>query len=631
MDRRHFLQTTGLCTIAALVAKPGSADEKELSKEAVRKIPSRTEVASADTWDLSSLYPNDAAWDEAFGAWQKRIDGYAAFRGTLAESAEKLAACIEFDLEVSRAGERLETYAMLKTAEDQTNGVYQRMRGRMVQAHGRMAAAASFAHPEILAIPAAKMDEFMKTPQLAPYKLLLERLLRFKPHTLGEKEEKLLAMQTEMAQSAAAIFRQLNDGDIKFGEVKNEQGETVELSHGSFLSLLESPDGAVRRNAFHTYYAQYAAHQNTLAATLKAAVERDLYYARARNFASAREASLFPDNIPVAVYDNLIDSVHRHLPALHRYYDLRKRALKLKEIHHYDTYVPLIPDLSARHTWDEAVEVILAALKPLGTEYCDVLGRGLRGRWCDRYENRGKQSGAFSSGCYDSDPYILISFQPDTIEHVFTLAHEGGHSMHSYYSKKNQPYAYYDYTLFVAEVASTFNEMLLCKYLLGRAKDKRERAYLLNRQLDAIRGTIFRQTMFAEFDKLAHASAEEGEPLTLDRLKQLYRGLLEAYFGPNFTLDPELDLECLRVPHFYRNFYVYKYATGMSAAMALADRVLGGGRQELDDYLNFLKGGGSKDPLDLLRGAGVDMEKPDRIDGALDQFGQIVAELDSLI
>ncbi len=578
MDRRQFMQTTGVGAFAAMVGRSAEhARGDETLPSAVKRIPSRGEVDPADTWNLATLFASDGAWDEAFAAWQKQGEGYAAFQGKLAESAASLADCLKFDLEIERVGERLGTYAHLKTTEDQANGTYQRMQGRFSQAASRIEQASSYIRPEILAIPAAKMDEFLATPEIAPYKLLLTRLLRFKPHTLGEKEEKLLAMQSEMAQSPALIFRQLNDADLKFGTVKNEKGETVELSHATFISLLESPDGEVRRNAFHTYYAQFTAHENTLAATLRAAVERDRFHAKARNYPSALEGALFPDNVPVAVYDNLIASVHRQLPALHRYYDVRRRKMGLKEIHHYDTYVPIVAEMRVRHSWDEAVEVILAALEPLGEEYCKVLGGGLRGRWCDRYENRGKQSGAFSSGCFGSDPFILINYRPDVLDNVFTLAHEGGHSMHSYYSGRNQPFAYYDYSLFVAEVASTFNESLLSKHLLDRAKDKRERAYLLNRQIDSIRATIFRQTMFAEFEKLAHASAEAGEPLTLDRLKEIYHGLLAQYFGPNFALDPELDLECLRVPHFYRTFYVYKYATGMSAAMALVERVTGGG------------------------------------------------------
>jgi oligoendopeptidase F len=505
------------------------------------------------------------------------------------------------------------------------------MQGRFMQTASRAAQVASYLRPEILAIPAAKMDAFIESPELKPYKLMLTRILRFKPHTLGEKEERLLAMQSEMSEAAGKIFRQLNDTDMKFGTVTNEKGEPVELSHASFSTLLYSPDRKVRSTAFHTYYQQYAAYAHTFAASLAGSVDRDVYYAKARNYPSALESALFPDLVPVSVYDNLIASIHRQLPALHHYYDVRRRKMKLDEIHHYDTYVPILSEIRTHHTWDEAIKTVLSALAPLGNEYCEALGHGLNNRWCDRYENRGKRSGAFSAGSYDGPPYILMNYQPDVLDHVFTLAHEAGHSMHSYYSAKTQPYPYYGYSIFVAEVASTFNEQLLAKHLLAKARDKQEKAFLLNRQIDAIRATIFRQTMFAEFEKLTHASVEAGEPLTLDRIKEIYHGLLKLYFGPQFALDPELDLECLRVPHFYRAFYVYKYATGMSAAMALADRVTGGGSKELDDYLGFLKGGCSKDPLDLLRGAGVDMEKPERVDNALLQFGQMVNELDTLL
>jgi oligoendopeptidase F len=632
MHRRRFLQAAAIGAAAPLVNRSfAGAPNAEAKPAPGKQLPARSEVPEADTWDLSSLFPNDAAWETAFTAWQKQIEGYAAFQGKLAESAESLAACIRFDLDVERAGERLGTYASLKTSQDTGNSTYQRMLGRYTKAASRAGQASSFIRPEVLAISAEKLRGFLAAPPLAPYRLLLERILRFKPHTLGEKEEKLLAMQSEMADASGRIFRQLLDADMKFGAVTDEKDQRIELSHAAFSTLLQSPDREVRRNAFGTYYEQFAAHKNTLAAALNSSVQRDVFYAKARNFPSALEAALFPDQVPVAVYDNLIKAVHAQLPALYHYYDLRRRKMKLKDIHHYDTYVPILAELRTRHTWDEAVRKVLASLEPLGSEYCGVLERGLCGRWCDRYENRGKRSGAFSHGSYDGDPYILMNYQPEVLDHVFTLAHEAGHSMHSYYSAKHQPFAYYNYTLFVAEVASTFNEQLLGDYLLKQAQDKRQRAFLINRRIDSLRATVFRQTMFAEFEKLAHASSEAGEPLTLERITGLYHELLKRYFGPDFTLDAELDLECLRVPHFYRAFYVYKYATGMSAAMALAARVTGGGRRELDDYLGFLKGGCAKDPLDLLRGAGVDMEKPDAIRSALEQFGRWVKELEGLI
>ncbi|HEV7226655.1 MAG TPA: oligoendopeptidase F, partial [Pirellulales bacterium] len=467
--------------------------------------------------------------------------------------------------------------------------------------------------------------------ELAPYRLSLERLLRDRPHTLGDREEKLLAMQSEVAGSAGQIFRQLNNADLKFGTIENDKGRRIELSHASFSALLHSPNRQVRKAAFEQYYRQFAAHENTLAATLSGSIQRDVFYARARGFGGSLEAALFPDNVPATVYDNLISSVHRHLPALYRYYELRRRKMKLKELHHYDTYVPILSELEARHSWDEACRVVVEALAPLGDEYCQALAAGLKGRWCDRYENQGKQSGAFSCGSFDGDPYILMNYQSDVLDHVFTLAHEAGHSMHSHYSARSQPYQYYNYTIFVAEVASTFNEQLLSKHLMGRAKDKRQRAFLINREIDSIRATILRQTMFAEFEKLTHEIAEQDEPLTLDRFKSVYRELLARYFGPDFALDEQLSLECFRIPHFYRAFYVYKYATGLSAAIALAERVVTGGKRELDDYLSFLKGGCSKDPLDLLRGAGVDMEQPAAVDTALARFGRLVEELDELL
>src|SRR5206468_2730570 len=410
----------------------------------------------------------------------------------------------------------------------------------------------------------------------------------------------------EMSETSNQVFRQLADADLKFGSIKNEKGELVELSNATFSSFLHSPKRTVRKAAFHQYYEQYKGHENTLAAALGGSMQRDVYYAKVRGYESALSAALFGDNVPHSVYDNLIAAVHKNLPALYRYYDLRRRKMKLADIHHYDTYVPILSELETRRTWDQAVKVVCDALCPLGDEYCRELHRGMTtGRWCDRYPNQGKQSGAFSSGSYDGQPYILMNYQPDVLDHVFTLAHEAGHSMHSYYSAKTQPYQYYNYTIFVAEVASTFNEQLLLKHMIARAKSKKEKAYLVNHAIDEIRGTIIRQTMFAEFEKVAHALVESGEPLTVDTLRREYRKLLDLYFGPDFTIDPELELECLRIPHFYRAFYVYKYATGLSAAIALSQRVLNGTNGELEAYLDFLKGGCSKYPLDLLRGAGV--------------------------
>lgn len=597
----------------------------------VKSLPRRTQVKAADTWDLASLFGDDAAWETAFTKWEKRIGDFAKHRGKLKESPKALAACLKFDSEFDRVGERLAVYAFLKSAEDTGNSTYQRMLGRHRNAASRAGQEASFIRPEILAIGQSTMKKFLAAKELAPFRLLLERLLRERPHTLSDREEKLLAMQSEMASAAGLVFRQLNNADLKFGFIENERGEKVELSHASFSALLHSPHRPLRQRAFKQYYEQFAAHENTLAAALQGSIQRDVFYARARNFSSSLEAALFPDNVPATVYDNLIASIRQHLPALYRYYELRRRKMKLRDIHHYDTYVPILSELETRHTWNQACETVIEAVSPLGADYGRVLKAGLLGRWCDRYENQGKQSGAFSSGSYEGDPFILMNYQPTVLDHVFTLAHEAGHSMHSYYSARNQPFHYYHYTIFVAEVASTFNEQLLSKHLMARAKDDRERAFLINREIDAIRGTIIRQTMFAEFEKITHELVEQNEPLTVERFKQVYRELLEAYFGPDFVLDDELSLECLRIPHFYRAFYVYKYATGLSAAIALAERVTRGGKQELADYLRFLSGGCSKDPLDLLRDAGVDMEQPGPVDTALEHFATLVDELEQLL
>jgi len=596
-----------------------------------QRNPKRNEIPVDDTWDLSSLYPDDAAWLAALSGLEQCIDGFAPFAGTLADSPEQLAACFDHDVRTDRLAERIGTYAFLKTTEDQSNSTYQGFAARYQNLATRAGQAASFIRPEILAIPADRLEELMAAPSLAPYRLVLERINRYRAHTLSKSEERLLAMQGEMAQSASKAFRQLNDADLKFGEIENERGQKIELTNATFSGLLISPAREVRSMAFELYYAQFAAHENTLAATLAGSIHTDVYYARARNYPSALESSLFADNVPVSVYDNLIAAVREQLPAVHAYFDLRRRKMGLDTIHHYDTYVPILTNTPTHHAWDQAVDLVLESLAPLGDEYRQTLAQGLRGRWCDRYPNQGKQSGAFSCGTFDGDPYIMMNYKPDVLNDVFTLTHEAGHSMHSYYSAKHQPFQYYNYTIFVAEVASTFNEQLLAEHMIRNAKSKAERAAIINHEIDSIRATIVRQTMFAEFEKKTHAMAEAGEPLTVASFKSVYGELLRDYFGPNFEIDAPLELECFRIPHFYRAFYVYKYATGLSAAIALSQRVMHGGERELSDYLGFLQSGCSKDPLDLLRDAGVDMTRPEPVQTALKRFGTLVQELDKLL
>ncbi len=597
----------------------------------MKMLPKRSEVQAGDTWDLASLFANDAEWEQALAAWEKRIPEFDAFAGTLGSSAERLAECLAFDLEIDRAADRLGTYAHLRASEDTAAAAAQRMMGLFQHAATRAGERASFIQPEIMAIPAEVLSGWLELPVLEPYRLMLDRVVRNRPHVLTEPEEKLLAMQGTFAGTAGKVFRQLTDADMKFGSIVDGKGTEMELSNATFTTLLHDSSPAVRRQAFLQFYGQYEAHANTLAATLSGSNERDAYAAKVRRHPSAVEAALFADNVPLTVYDQLIAAVREHLPTVHRYYDLRRRLLGLDEIHHYDCYVPLVPELEQRHSWDEAVAVIAAALSPLGSDYCNQLEAGLRGRWCDRYPNAGKQSGAFSSGTYDSDPYILMNFQDEVIEHVFTLAHEAGHSMHTRLSAEAQPFQYSGYTIFVAEVASTFNEQLLTRHLMAAASSTKERAAILSREIDAIRATIIRQTMFAEFERISHQTVEAGEPLTLEKIRQIYRELLEAYFGKAFAIDDVLELECLRIPHFYRAFYVYKYATGLSAAIALSKRVSEGGPDELAAYLGFLRGGCSKWPLDLLRDAGVDLETPEPVGLALSRFAELVDELEGLL
>ncbi|MGI9474106.1 MAG: oligoendopeptidase F [Rubripirellula sp.] len=594
-------------------------------------LPLRNEVQPEDCWDLSSLYADDASWEADYKKLEERIPTYETFRGRLGDSPESLAEALSFDSDFDRTAERLGTYAFLKTTEDQTDSSYQGMKARYQNLAVRAGQAASFMRPEILAISKDEMAKLLANAEIEPYRLQLERLVRYRPHTLTDNEERLLAMQGEMASAANNAFRQLNDADLRFGDVEDHNGRSIELSHATFGQLLISPERKVRRNAFDQYYSQFSAHENTLAATLCGSIQRDVYYAQARNYSSSLESSLFPDNVPVEVYDNLISAVRESLPNVHHYLDVRRRKMQLKDLHQYDTYVPILSDIEKRHSWNDAVDVVLESLTPLGSEYSGVLAEGLRGRWSDRYPNRGKQSGAFSCGSYDGDPYILMNFKPEVLNDVFTLTHEAGHSMHSWHSARSQPFEYYNYTIFVAEVASTFNEQLLTEHLLKNAGDDNERAYLINNELDSIRATVVRQTMFAEFEKRTHEMAEAGEPLTVESFRAVYRELLEAYFGPEFVIDKVLELECFRIPHFYRAFYVYKYATGLSAAVALSRRVLEGGQKELDDYLSFLSGGCSKDPLDLLKDAGVDMTSPDPVATTLDRFAKLTNELDQLL
>ncbi len=631
-SRRQFFKTSGLLVAGlALPATVAEADDSEPEPEKVVELPSRDAVPEADTWDLSSLFVDDADWRKTFDELKEKIKEYKKFEGQLADPTQLLA-CFQFDDAVDKDVERIVVYAHLKYSQDVANPQYQEMQGLADNFLAEARQATSFIRPEFFELDENQLRKILDDPDLALYRLKLERMLRQKPHTLGKDEEKLLAMTSEFSNTASRTFGLLNNADLKFGSVKNETGKISELSTGSFVVFLNSPDRDVRKTAFTQFYEGYKSHANTLGSLLGGSIQQDVFYAKARKHPSALDAALFNEEVPKTVYDNLVKGIRDSLPSLYRYYDLRRRAMKLDDIHAYDVYIPILSDIKTDYSWDRAVETIAAALKPLGEEYVSTLTAGLTTkRWCDRYENKGKRSGAFSYGSFSAMPYILMNYKPTVIDGVFTLAHEGGHSMHSYYSAKTQPFVYYDYVTFVAEVASTFNEDMLARHLLKNTDDKRMKAWLINRQIDSVRQTVFRQTMFAEFEQRTHEMVESGKSLTAPVLKEEYRKLLVDYFGPNFVIDDDLAFECFRVPHFYRAFYVYKYATGLIAALALAERVSSGGEKERNDYLAFLSGGSSKTPLDLLRVAGVDMETPAPIESAMKRFSRLVDELDALI
>ena len=595
-------------------------------------VPTRAEVAAADTWDLTALYADAAAWQAEFEQVRADYPKITDYKGRLGRSGNELLAALEFDQKLSVRVETLYQYASLQMSEDGANADYLARQGQLQNLLTLIDEAGAFFTPEIQAIDDATFAQFLADPALDAWRVKLEKIRRYKPHILSEAEERLLALGAAPLHGHQETFSQLTNVDMKFGVLTDEQGREVALTQSSFSSFLNKRERALRRAAFHQFYQEFSDHKFTLASALASSVKADVFRARARRYPSAREAALFSDRMPVSVYDNLIASVRAHFEPLYRYYDLRRRVLGLDEIHHYDTYVPMVGEIETRTSFDEAIEQVVASLAPLGEEYTRTLAEGLRrGRWCDRYETKGKRSGAFSYGTFRSPPYIMMNYKPDVFSDVYTLAHEAGHSMHTWYSARAQRHQDYDYPIFLAEVASTFNEELLTHYLLEKTSDRRMRAYLINRQLDDLRGTLYRQTMFAEFELRIHALEEAGEALTLDSFQRVYRELLAAYFGPRFTLDAELDLECLRIPHFYNAFYVYKYATGISAAVSLAEKVLRGGADDVAAYLGFLRSGGSRYPLETLQAAGVDMNSPAPVEATLTLFARRVEELTQLL
>ena len=598
-----------------------------------KTIPARKDVPAKDKWDLSSIYKSDDEWEKALNSLPELTKKAAAYKGRLGESAITLLAALK---ELEAANLVMETvyhYASLQHEADEDDSKATDRDGRAMMAYTEMQAELSFVDPEIQEIDETKLRKWISTKEFADYRIYIEKLLHFKQYILSEKEERILSLAMQPGQTAETAFSVLTNVDMNktFGTV-TEDGEEKQLTETTWGVFMHSQDRKVREEAYKKFYAKYEEHQNTIAALYAGSVNQDVFSMRARGYKSSLEMALYGNKVPVAVYHNLIDCVHQNLPALHDYYKLRREVLGLAkgELRHYDVYVPLVKSVKSNTTYEQAVELCRAALAPLGAEYTDRLCDGLLNGWADRYENIGKRSGAFSSGCYVGNPYILLNYNEENIRDVFTMAHEGGHSMHSWYSVHNNPFMCYDYTIFEAEVASTFNEELLFEYLYKNAKDEEMKKYLLSMRADDILATLFRQTMFAEFELKAHEFVENGTPLTAELLRKTYRELLELYFGPEMTFETNSDMEGLRIPHFYTAFYVYKYATGISAALALAKRVTNGGEAEREDYFKFLKSGGSRYPIESLKIAGVDMAKTEPVQAACDEFKKIIADLNKL-
>ena len=589
----------------------------------------RSELDPQFQWDLTPMYENDAAWETALDSLDADIEGVAAFAGRL-KDAVTIGAYLDASTELGRKLEKLYCYAVLRHDEDtraeDAQSMYARVNGKYV----KLITALSFAQPEILSLPEETLAAIVNDPAVAEYKFNLEDLLRSKPHTLSQAEEKLLASFGEVLQAPSEIFNNLDDADLVFDPVKNAAGEEVELTGTNFVPLEMSTDRTLRENAFHSFYKGYRQHINTFAASYSGAVKAAVAEASARHYDSSRAMSMAGENVPVEVYDNLIETVRKHMPAMHRYVRLRKKILGVDELHFYDVYAPLVGDLKKSYTYADAQQMVLQAVAPLGEDYQATVRQAYAERWIDVYPNRGKRSGAYSGGCYDSNPYILLNFT-GTLDSVSTLAHEMGHTIHSWRSRRHQPPQYADYTLFVAEVASTVNENLLIEQLLQKEQDPQTRLYLLNQYLENFKATVYRQTMFAEFEREAHAMAERGEALNASALNAMYKRLVIDYFGDDMVIDDEIQCEWARIPHFYRPFYVYKYATGYSTAVALSEGILKEGAPAVQRYKEFLSMGGSAYPLDELRHAGVDLATPAPVDAALEKFEHILDDAEATL
>lgn len=599
-------------------------------KQKSNRLPKRSELDLAYTWDLEQIFTSDEEWEKAFKEVKETLHQAKKFQGKLSKSADILLEALQIQDQLGQKIGKVYVYSHLKKDEDNTNSKYVAYNDRSSSLYTEVGSVLSFIVPEILSLEESTLQRFLEeNKDLQLYSHAIAEITRQRDHVLSADEEAIIAQAGELAGAPGDIFTMINNADMKFPNVKDENGEEKELTHGRYLQFLESKDRRVRKDAFEAMYSSFKKQRNTLAATLNASVKKDIFYGKVRNYSSAIETAVDKDNVPVDVYNNLIDTVHEHLPLFHRYVSLRKKVMGVEELHMYDVYVPLVQDTDMKFAYEEGQKLVLDSLKPLGEDYLSIVEQGFKNRWIDVYENEGKRSGAYSSGTYGTPPYVLLNYQ-DTLDNVYTLTHEIGHSLHSYYSRKEQPYVYSGYSIFVAEVASTLNEALLTHHLLQATTDPKKKMYILNHYLDGFRGTLFRQTMFAEFEKLIHGKVEEGEALTSDLLSEMYYDLNLKYFGPDMVVDQDIEFEWARIPHFYMNFYVYKYATGFSAAAALSKQIIEEGAPAIERFLAFLKSGSSDYPIEVLKKAGVDMTSPDPIRQALKVFEDTLTQLEEL-
>ena len=596
-----------------------------------KEIPLRSQQLKENCWAVEDIYPTEEAWSQALSESASLPEELAAYQGKLGELAETLLSYLTRMEEISHQADRLFVYAMLRADEDTANSTHQAMKGKCFSFLVSLSSATAFEGPELVAIPDETLDAFYaQEPGLTKYRRYLTKARLEKPHILSQAEEKLLAGAAEVGAAPSNIFNTLNNADMTFPAVTDSEGVTYPLTNGSYISLMERSDRTLRENAFRSFYGVYESYANTLAASYNAEVRKNLFFAKARKYHSALAAAMEPVEVPEAVYHSLVDTVRKNLDKMHRYMGLRKKAMGLSELHMYDIYANMIPEAEEVVPFAQARDEVIDAMGILGEEYQSVLKSGFEARWMDIYENKGKRSGAYSCGCAGIHPFVLLNHK-ETLDSEFTLAHELGHAMHSYLSDKHQPSIYNEYVLFVAEVASTCNEALLMQYLLARTEDPKKRAVLINYFLEQFRTTLYRQTMFAEFELKAHEMAAAGETLTADNLKAMYLQLNKDYYGEETVVDEEIAIEWARIPHFYRNFYVYQYATGFSAAIAISQKIQKEGAPAVENYLKFLSGGCSTDPVSLLKIAGVDMSTPAPVESALELFGRLIDELDALL